>query len=303
MTKIRNHIVGAIPVLTLGLGFMVGRDYDNSSGIETQEAELSSSDGISPQGEKGTDFTVFYPSLEGNGKNIANETIKVLQDNQKSLEEKVLKYESENKTLKGELTKLKHTAGIYDFSDFKEPEDVKLEDRFAKSPVYYLGNFDKKYEDILSMVDIAIKAQKNIHDWHEDGKWPRTAMDFYNFGEMIILKNQGRSHQYTINIYLKDEMVTLDPFTNSESDDIDIGIAIDKAEVNVGNSVEEHFQVYLHSKMHNVQISYNATKMTGYEFISLGKLELPILDEQNKKFKSVPRSTTLANSIIEGIEV
>ncbi|GEM_PF-5425804 len=303
MTKIRKYIAGAIPVLTLGLGFMIGRDYDNSSKIETREVELSSSNGkTSFQGEKGIDSKIYRPSLESNGKNITNETIKVLQGNQKTLEEKILKYDVENKTLKSELTKLRHDAGIYDFSDLKEPIEITLEERFARSPAYYLGNFDKKYEDILSMVNIAIKAQKNVHNrgFFGGGKDPSAAIDFYNFGELTMIKDADRPGQYFVDIELKNELVDFEPFMNSQRSS-QIGITVDK--VVDENGAAELFTLDLQSEIHNIRISYDAKEMKGYEIITFRKIELPILEEENKKYESVPRSITLANSIIEGIEL
>ncbi len=262
----------------------------------------TTSTGIEPS-KKDADSMAYRASLEGNGKNIANETIEILQGNQKTLEEKVLKYENENKTLKEELTKLRHTAGIYDFSDLKEPEDVKLEDRFAKSPVHYLGNFDKKYEDILSMVDLALKSQKNIRNrgFFAGGEDPSATMDFYDFGEMTTGKDSDRAHQYWVDIDLKDELVASDPFVNSLRG-YEIGISIDKAELDGENGVEEIFTMNFQSEIHNIHIFYNATKMIWSEHASLGKIELPVVSRDDEKVKTVPKSIVLADNIIQGIE-
>src|SRR3989344_6589060 len=300
-----KYIKKAMPALALGIGFMLGKSYVayHASPIEERPAAFDGSDSHVSK-------AIGRTSLEGNA-NPAK-IVEVLQSKQSNLEKRISEYETrisgyetENSSLKEELTKLRHDAGIYDFSQLKEPSEVTLEERFAKSPTYYLGNIDKKYEDILQMIDTALKSQRNIRKgfFANNKDSPSAWMDFYNFGSMTVIKTANRL-EYYVDIDLKEELLTEKAFKIGPDDyGVDeIRVVINKDKIDKENGIEELLNMYIMSQVHNVQLDYDITNMILSEHVSIGKIELPILKKEGEKVKAVPNSVVLAESIMQDID-
>ncbi|GEM_PF-6229464 len=178
----------------------------NESSLEERTEEIKINSKNNP--EKKTQI----PSLAANTNYLQN-----IEEKKKELEERILKYETENTLLKKDIGDLRKFVGIYDHSGLKEPEGRNLEEKFRNGSEFYLSSTQKNYESILELIDKAIAD----YDFSQPGspipfKTPDGSffqIKFYTKMGMMGIWREDNKRSYRVDVDLRRNMTSVEPFS------------------------------------------------------------------------------------------
>ncbi|HLD02608.1 MAG TPA: hypothetical protein VJC07_02835 [Candidatus Nanoarchaeia archaeon] len=201
---------------TLGTGIGIGYSLrGNSNELVSSKNESSleeRTEEINLNPKNNSEKKAEIPSLATN-----TNYLQTIEEKKKELEEKILKYESENALLKKDIGDLRKFVGVYDFSELKEPEGRTLEERFRNGPEYYLSKPQESYENILELVDKAIAD----YDFSQPGspipyKTPDGSffqIKFYTKMGMMGIWREDNKRSYRVDVDLRRNMTSVEPFS------------------------------------------------------------------------------------------
>lgn len=308
----KKYLLRSVPVIALAVGGFVGygfgsrRAFEDLSTLDERNSDSSSMDSAStPRGDHST--------LEGNpvrNNRDAAENTRMLLEKQNDLEKQLLESRNENNLLKEKFESFQKKAGFYDFSNLKEPEGINFEEKFRKSPEFYLGNPGKKYEDLISMIEFAVVNAKEwkYNSFFSDEEYTAAEMKFYSLGEMSVFKRKvptpdvTLTKDYSVDIDIKKDLSKVEPFAFENE------IRLHIEEYSIGSPKEDFLEARLnvYSKENDAYayeaiFFYNKTKNELKLNAVVSKVEIEIPESMVKPSSNQKLINSLEN-IMNGID-